>query len=432
MLNFVPNIVVLDYLNNLKKVDPVLESKAKNFMEMGYQKELSYKHDDGSYSAFGKSDKSGSTWLTAFVVKSFNQAKKYIQIEGSIICKALEWLKTQQKSDGSFTEVGEVFHKEMQGGSSGPTTLTAYVLIAFLENKENATEYNETIKKAIEYIVQNLINVKDPYSLAIAAYALQLATHNSKKVILEKLNNMSENTSDMKFWQKAVEKKEKETCCYHKNESNSINIEMTAYSLLAFTEASMDSEAIQIMKWLVSQRNDQGGFHSTQDTVVGLQALSKLAQKICIRDSAINLTFETNDKHDGQFSIKNENCLVLQKLQLSSETKSVNIKASGNGFAIAQVSYKFNVTDIEKSPRFNIDTKVIKLKNLENIEISLATCFIPDENTRVSNMAVMETCFPSGYIFDSDSLVQLETSKRVKVRYLIFFKNKSLFLYNFR
>lgn len=28
----------------------------------GYQRELTYKHDDGSYSAFGKSDESGNTW----------------------------------------------------------------------------------------------------------------------------------------------------------------------------------------------------------------------------------------------------------------------------------------------------------------------------------------------------------------------------------
>lgn len=32
-------------------------------MLLGYQREITYSHDDGSYSAFGKSDKSGTTWL---------------------------------------------------------------------------------------------------------------------------------------------------------------------------------------------------------------------------------------------------------------------------------------------------------------------------------------------------------------------------------
>jgi CD109 antigen len=91
MLNFVPNILVLDYLRGMKKTIPGLESKAIGFMELGYQKQLRFKRYDGSFSAFGKWDQSGSTWLTAFVVKSFYQAKKYINIQDSVIKQALNW-----------------------------------------------------------------------------------------------------------------------------------------------------------------------------------------------------------------------------------------------------------------------------------------------------------------------------------------------------
>ena len=42
---------------------------------MGYQRELNYKHDDGSFSAFGPRDGAGSTWLTAFVLKVFAQVR---------------------------------------------------------------------------------------------------------------------------------------------------------------------------------------------------------------------------------------------------------------------------------------------------------------------------------------------------------------------
>lgn len=53
----------------------------------GYQRELNYRHDDGSYSAFGKSDKEGSTWLTAFVTKSFAQARRFIYIDPEVRTK---------------------------------------------------------------------------------------------------------------------------------------------------------------------------------------------------------------------------------------------------------------------------------------------------------------------------------------------------------
>jgi hypothetical protein len=34
-------------------------------MEKGYQQELTYRHSDGSFSAFGSNDDSGSTWFVA-------------------------------------------------------------------------------------------------------------------------------------------------------------------------------------------------------------------------------------------------------------------------------------------------------------------------------------------------------------------------------
>ena len=60
--------------------EPIRE-KALKFLETGYQRELSFKHPDGSFSAFGKTDSSGSTWLTAFVVRAFLYAKPHIYID---------------------------------------------------------------------------------------------------------------------------------------------------------------------------------------------------------------------------------------------------------------------------------------------------------------------------------------------------------------
>lgn len=135
MLNFVPNIVVLNYLKNTNQLTVEIEAMAKKYMEIGYQRELSYKHGDGSFSAFGEHDKNGSTWLTAFVARSFRQAAEHITVQNDIINKSLKWLSEKQASDGSFTESGNIFHKEMQSGSSNGVALTAYVLTAFLVNK---------------------------------------------------------------------------------------------------------------------------------------------------------------------------------------------------------------------------------------------------------------------------------------------------------
>ncbi|KAJ9579455.1 hypothetical protein L9F63_024437, partial [Diploptera punctata] len=63
MLNFVPNIVVVEYLKNTNQLTPAIEVKALQYMETGYQQELTYRHSDGSFSAFGSSDPNGSTCI---------------------------------------------------------------------------------------------------------------------------------------------------------------------------------------------------------------------------------------------------------------------------------------------------------------------------------------------------------------------------------
>lgn len=81
---------------------------------IGYQTELTYQHTDGSFSAFGNNDPSGSTWLTAFVVMSFAQASPYIYIDPSTVNKAVDWLVRQfDEESGTFSEPGRVIHKEM-------------------------------------------------------------------------------------------------------------------------------------------------------------------------------------------------------------------------------------------------------------------------------------------------------------------------------
>jgi hypothetical protein len=57
------------------RLTPLLSERATSNMKMGYQRELTYRHADGSFSAFGPSDGSGSTWLTAFVLKVFAQVR---------------------------------------------------------------------------------------------------------------------------------------------------------------------------------------------------------------------------------------------------------------------------------------------------------------------------------------------------------------------
>ncbi|CRL02685.1 CLUMA_CG015756, isoform A [Clunio marinus] len=411
MLNFVPNIVVLDYLTELNKLTPEIEEKAKRYMESGYQRELTYKHDDGSYSAFGKSDPIGSTWLTAFVARSFNKASKYINVDENIIKHALDFLSSAQ-SNGRFLELGHVSHKDMQGGASNGIGLTAYTLITFLENEKLLKNYQTTIDKALKYIIDNIDSLDDNYSLAITSYALQLAKHAMKDSLLAKLDARSINNEGLKHWEKKETKEEDiDEWSY---QPNSVNVEMSAYALHSFIEAGLENECFVIMNWLVRQRNENGGFHSTQDTVVGLQALSKLAAKVYTPNNNIDINIRQKNGDSVNITLNEKNGLILQKHELPVNARDFEITATGNGLSILQLSYKYNMNITDNVPRFILKPEVQPNSNKEFLHLKVCTSFVPDDLTKESNMAVMEVTFPSGFTFDTDTTPVLKATETVK------------------
>nr|XP_009941969.1 PREDICTED: alpha-2-macroglobulin-like [Opisthocomus hoazin] len=171
MVRFAPNIYIQQYLEKSGQLHPDIPAKAQGFLQSGYQRELLYKHDDGSYSAFGKKDATGNTWLTAFVLKSFGQARAYVAIEERHITDALRWLQKQQQETGCFRSVGKLFNNALQGGVSDELSLSAYVTAAMLELGLSPTDPG--VSSALQCLEASA--TEDPYTQALLAYVFGLA-----------------------------------------------------------------------------------------------------------------------------------------------------------------------------------------------------------------------------------------------------------------
>ncbi|KAG5667285.1 hypothetical protein PVAND_015271 [Polypedilum vanderplanki] len=248
---------------------------------------------------------------------------------------------------------------------------------------------------------------------------MQLAKHDKREIFLTKLQSQAEAKDGVKFWSKEQPKDEENDQFYSRwrqNQVNSVNVEMSAYALQALLEAGQESEAVPNMKWLVTQRNANGGFQSTQDTVVGLQALSRLATRIYVPNSEISITVKSksNNKAQAQMTLNAGNALVLQKQELPSNERHFEIEATGKGFSILQISYKYNIDDSGKFPDLHSNQKLKKHQIKEFLQLSVCTSFVPDAQAEKSNMAVMEVTLPSGFTFDSDNLAELLATDRVK------------------
>lgn len=99
---------------------------------------MKYRHNDNSYSAWGENqynNATGSSWLTAFVVKSMAQSSDFIVIDNDDIIRSARWLVSTQEENGCFPQVGRVFSSYLKGGLKGdnPAGLTAFTLTALLE-----------------------------------------------------------------------------------------------------------------------------------------------------------------------------------------------------------------------------------------------------------------------------------------------------------
>ena len=177
-----------------------------------------------------------------------------------------------------------------------------------------APKYSANIQKSMDFLTENADKSDDQYALSIAALALQMAKHPQAEKVLTKLQQKAKQTNDRKWWSKSDEPKSEteETAWYYRPRSN--DVEMTSYILLALMETESTDVALPIVKWLISQRNSNGGFASTQDTVVGLQALIKFAEKTGSGSGTMDVELLATGGMEVKDNIKvtPENSLVLQ------------------------------------------------------------------------------------------------------------------------
>lgn len=153
----------------------------------------------------------------------------------------------------------------------------------------------------------------------------------------------------MKWWSKSKP---------NQRPSESIDVEITSYGLLSLIEAKRFAEALPYFKWLLSKRNDQGGFIGTQDTVIGLESLATYGRFLTNKDGSVELKVQSPDEH--LLKVNNENGLVLQRIELPSSTESVQLSATGKGFALFQLSYRYNLNNSDVYTSFTLKPKVLE------------------------------------------------------------------------
>ncbi|KAM5145639.1 complement C4-like [Mantella aurantiaca] len=352
MISTAPGVYAMRYLDKTDKwhtLPPDRKDQGLENMRNGYTRIQHYRKPDGSYSAWLQ--RPSSIWLTSFAVKVMSPCSKYVQVDVEGIWKSAVYLADKQTSTGAFQETTLVIHQDMMGGVSGKNaevSLSAFVLIAlhrFMEDlsghplshpvkdhTEDGTKVRRAITKTINYLSTSLDFVTEPYPLAIAAYALNL--------------NSDEAIAKEKAYEKLLSKAQGESKTgelFFGPKGTALAIETTSYALLTALLRKDEANAKKMHTWLSEQQNYGGGFKSTQDTVMALEALTEYAIQTS-DDSRNELTVEIDSPGTSEklnIILRNEDAIQEQL-----KDKSFTVKVSGKGIATLKVLRRYNIMKV--------------------------------------------------------------------------------------
>lgn len=176
---------------------------------------------------------------------------------------------------------------------------------------------------------RNLDLIKDhgePYEVALVAYALMLSKASTAEQAFSILSNHARTIGEYTYWGNVelpappykLENQKPFTLPRLPYEFDSINIETTAYALLTYV-SRRELMVEPIVRWLISQRLNDGGWASTSDTSVAMKALIEYTVRSRIRDvSKLTVSFDITalPGQNNSLFITDRNIAELQSIDV--------------------------------------------------------------------------------------------------------------------
>jgi CD109 antigen len=317
----------------------------------------------------------------------------------------------------------------MMGGLEGKNALTAYVAIALLEAGEQAAA-----SKAVDFLEEELDGIDDPYAMAITAYALELGNSERADDAHDRLMDLAEADENGLHWgdieiilPRGAADRIVPPGPMPPNKS--VAVEATGYATLALVQRGDAFNASRAAKWLVSQRNAYGGYGSTQDTVVALQALTEYSG-----EARADVDLDISIMADGEettLEINRDNFDVLQIVPVPIDSE-VEIAIDGKGEVIAQVVTRFNIPDTgdpEEILKIDVeyDTTEVEVNDLVRVSVDLE--FTPPFDME-AGMVVVDVSVPTGFAPVRESIERAVESEEQLKRYEIAGRKVILYVEN--
>lgn len=256
-----PNALILSYLKTMGDADPLLVARAKELLEKGYNRLITFSTKDNGYEWFGSDP--GHEALTAYGLMQFeDMAKLSNVVDREKMKRTAAWLMSRRDGKGGFLRNPRAL--DSYGGADQDIT-NAYIVYALAEAGQ------QDVENELNAVAAHALRTKDPYQLALAANALFRLKDNARgRAALDVL--LAAQSSDGSW-----------TGARHsitRSQGKSLQVETTALACLAILSSPAPRvDALQRgIQFILSSRSGYGDFGATQSTILALKVLVRNAQ----------------------------------------------------------------------------------------------------------------------------------------------------------
>jgi len=297
---------------------------------------------------------------------------------------------------------------------------TAYVAHSLLYSGISADD--GAIQDAVDYLeanVEKTDNWDDPYVLALALKVLAAAGKGSSSLasdIADQLHELRKEDNGTVYWGTATNMISNDYFgggeMFDMGYSNpSFNIEATGYAAQALHMVGRHGADVDgALKYLLDHRSSQGGYFSTQDTVVAFQSIYEVSTKQAPVDIEVEILVNGELAWTQTMDETNRDLTYLFDLRplLEDPTTSVRLRASGEGFVMFQVFWEqwipWDDTPSEEPLTLEMywDDITPEIGVWETISVD-----VTNHNEFSMQMALVELVAPVGMVFNIEALEDL-------------------------
>jgi hypothetical protein len=406
-----PDVLVLDYLKATKRVNPELQMRAEQYINVGYQRLVTFECKNGGFSWFG--DEPAHQILTAYGLLEFSDMARVHDVDPNVIARTQRWLAGRQQADGSWEEHNQGIAEGIINRQTGALRSTAYVAWALAESGYAGPE----IGKGVGYVKAHLDEAKDPYTLAVILNLFARVERDGEAAgnVAQRLIGTAKTTEKTAWWQS-------DTQTFTGADRQGADLETTglaAFGLVAWGRNGGFTN--KVLTYLVQTKDSYGVWSTTQGTVWAMKSLLA-ASRNGVGGGRGEVTVLANGKPVADWHLTPEDSDVMRQVDLGTNVhdgaNAITLQYTGEGAPLYQIVGRYylpwervGLPPMQEQP-LSIAVKYDKT-TLARDDTATVTVTIHNNTPQTAEMPLIDLGIPPGFTVVPDALEAAVAAKTI-------------------